>query len=366
MSRAPVATGLSHGRRRPAGHPAAAVAQALERAGLAQANGVLLFLTPDYAPSADEALRAAARTARCTQVVGCTASGLITETEWVLDSPGAAAMVFGGNLRLTPPEPRRYHGEAVLSFCTPRGIHAEWLDQPLQRLGAVASDLVDQGHFLVWQGARVVEGGCAGAQLEGAHHAAGVSQGIQALTAPIEVAEVAGYEVLRMGNYPALNVLVQALPTDLINVDQIPLHMLIGGVTYGNPDNAIAEGRYRLNHIVAADPSNRSITLAQPLHPGERLFWGMRDALAAERDMQRAIRETRATLRRPPDFGVLFPCVARGPSFYGGRDRDVDLLRQAFPDMPFIGFYGNGEIGPLQGETHLYQYSSVLGLFAAD
>ncbi len=365
MRRAPVATGLSHGRRQPARHPAAAVAQALQRAGLAQANGVLLFLTPDYAPQATEAVRAAARAARCTQVVGCTASGLITESEWVLDSPGAAAMVFGGDLGLAPPRPRHYHGEAVLSFCTPRGIHAEWLDQPLHRLGAVASDVVEQGQFLVWQGARVAEGGCAQAQLDGARHAAGVSQGIQALTAPIEVAEVAGYEVLRMGSYPALNVLVQSLPTDVVSVDQIPLHLLIGGVTYGDPDNAIAEGRYRLNHIIAADPGSRSITLAQPLHAGERLFWGMRDALAAERDMQRAIRQARRALGRPPDFGCLFPCVGRGPSFYGNRDRDVDLLRQAFPDMPFIGFYGNGEIGPLQGDNHLYQYSSVLGLFAA-
>ena len=61
--------------------------------------------------------------------------------------------------------------------------------------------------------------------------------------------------------------------------------------------------------------------------------------------------------------GLLFPCLGRGPSFYGGRDRDLDILRESHPGMPFIGFYGNGEIGPLKDGNHIYQYSASLGLF---
>jgi small ligand-binding sensory domain FIST len=56
--------------------------------------------------------------------------------------------------------------------------------------------------------------------------------------------------------------------------------------------------------------------------------------------------------------------MGRGPHFYGNRDRDLDLVKGLFPGLPMIGFYGNGEIGPLDGANHLYQYSAVLGLFA--
>jgi hypothetical protein len=38
------------------------------------------------------------------------------------------------------------------------------------------------------------------------------------------------------------------------------------------------------------------------------------------------------------------------------------LLKQRFPAMPFIGFYGNGEIAHLDGANRLLQSSLVLGL----
>jgi small ligand-binding sensory domain FIST len=41
------------------------------------------------------------------------------------------------------------------------------------------------------------------------------------------------------------------------------------------------------------------------------------------------------------------------------------VLRSQLPGLPIIGMYGNGELGPLDGINHLFQYSVVLGLFRA-
>ena len=97
------ATGLSHGHGEPPEHAERAVKRALAKADLARANAVLLFLTPHYAQSPDAALRAAAREAGALAIMGCTAAGLLTEENWLLDSPGAAAMVFGGRFRFLMP-----------------------------------------------------------------------------------------------------------------------------------------------------------------------------------------------------------------------------------------------------------------------
>ncbi len=252
-----------------------------------------------------------------------------------------------------------------MSLCTPSGVTADWFDLPVPRIGAVSGDIFGQGPFKVWSGCRVAESGHAEAVICGSQSAIRTSQGVRALTSPIEVAEVHGYDVLRLGHYPALNVLVQALPVGVREMDHIPLHLIMGGVTFGDPLTAIRDGRYRLKHIVSANLSDQSITLSHPLARGERLFWAMRDTLTAERDMRQTIERTREQLAAAPDFALLFPCMGRGPHFYGNRDRDLDQLRTTFPDLPIIGFYGNGEIGPVDGGNHLYQYSTVLGLFRA-
>jgi len=359
---APVATGLARGARAEPRLAAQAVERALERAGLTRANSVLLFLTPHFAPSPETALRAAARAAGCLQVTGCTGAGVLTDDEWLLDVPGAAAMVFGDKLRLGAAD--NDGDEPVISLCSPSGLGADWLDTSAPRIGAVSGDLFGQGPFRVWAGTRVLDGGRADAAIEGAHGVVQVSQGMRALTSPIVVAEVQGLDVLKLGNYPALNVLVQSLPQNVRSDDQIPLHMIVGGVTFGDPDTAIRDGRYRLNHIVSANLRNQSVTFSVPLAPGERLFWAMRDALTAEREFRNTIDLAVQNLGDAPDFALLFPCMGRGPHFYGNRDRDLDLIKHRFPGLPVIGFYGNGEIAPLDGVNHLYQYSAVLGLYA--
>jgi hypothetical protein len=363
MLNCPVATGLARGVRAEPRLAAEAVERALARAGLTRANSVLLFLTPHFAPSPETALRAAARAAGCLQVSGCTGAGVLTEDEWLLDVPGAAAMVFGDKLRFAAAD--NDGDEPVISLCSPAGLNAEWLDTTAPRIGAVSGDLFGQGPFRVWSGTRVLDGGRVDATIEATHGIVQVSQGMRALTSPIVVAEVQGLDVLKLGNYPALNVLVQSLPQNVRGDDQIPLHMIVGGVTFGDPNTAIRDGRYRLNHIVSANLREQSVTFAVPLAPGERLFWAMRDALTAEREFRNTIDLAVQSLGDTPNFALLFPCMGRGPHFYGNRDRDLDLLKARYPGLPVIGFYGNGEIAPLDGVNHLYQYSAVLGLFRA-
>lgn len=360
-----VATGLSHGVRADPLHAAQAVQQALARAELDRANAVLLFLTHEYADDPEPALRAAARAAGSMQVIGCTGTGVLTEDEWLLDSPGAAAMVFGGSMQLDLSSNHMDDTETLLSLCTPAGLDSDWLDVPAKRIGAISGDPFGHGPFKVWSGSRIADSGRVEARISRWRAGISVSQGVRALTAPIKVAEVAGHDLMRLGNYPALNVLVRSLPQTLRDQQRIPLHLLMGGVTFGDPDTAIGDGRFRLNHIVSANLNKQSITLADQLQPGESLFWAMRDTLAAEREMKQTVRYAGERLGASPDFALLFPCMGRGPHFYGSRDRDLEILRAAYPGLPIIGFYGNGEIGPLETDNHLFQYSTVLGLFRA-
>lgn len=356
-----VATGLATGRTAGAALVEQAIDRALASADVAIPNSVLLFLTQEFAGDPAPALKAAMRASSCMQIIGCSAAGIFTEQEWVLDAPAAAVMVFGGDLSLQPVTAPQA-GQQLLTLAAPNAINSSWIDAPGQRFGAISGDATGRGPFKVWCGGKLAPAGRCEVAVSGADAHIGVSQGVRAISAPLEITQVSGFDLISLRQQPALNVLARELPLEVREMERIPLHLLMAGITIGDPATAISEGRFRLTPIIATNSDDRSVTLSQRLVPGERLFWALRQPLAAERDM----RHTLDLLNRDeaqPRFAMLFPCMGRGPYFYGGVDRDLDLVTAHHPGMPVIGFYGNGEIAPFNGGNQLFQYAAVLSVF---
>lgn len=357
-----IATGLATGRNATPALVEQAISIALSKAGLTIPNSVLLFLTQEFAHDPAPALKAALRASSCTQIVGCSAAGIFTEQDWVLDAPAAAAMVLGGNTSLQPiNEPAA--GQHLLSLAAPSAIDTSWIEAPGRRFGGISGDATGRGPFKVWCGGKMPANGRCEVEIVGAHARIAVSQGVRAISAPLEVTQVSGYDLLTLRQQPALNVLARELPLEVRELERIPLHLLMAGVTIGDSNTAISEGRFRLTPIISTNADDRSVTLSQRLALGERLFWALRQPLAAERDMRHTLDLLRDAHPAPPRFAMLFPCMGRGPYFYGGVDRDLDLVKAHFPDLPLIGFYGNGEIAPFNGSNQLFQYAAVVSLF---
>src|SRR5688572_8105273 len=117
-----VATSLCMGTEASPALAAQAVSQAMEAADISIASSVLLLLTSEFARDPVPALRAAAKAASCTQVMGCSAPGIFTEQDWVLDAPAAAAMVFGGNVVLGQPS-MQDTDQLLLTLAAPNAIN---------------------------------------------------------------------------------------------------------------------------------------------------------------------------------------------------------------------------------------------------
>ena len=357
-----VATGLAIGKEPSPALARDAVLQAMRGADLQVANSVLLFLTSEFARDPIPALRAASAAASCLDVMGCSALGIFTEQNWVVDAPAAAAMVFGGDARLMP---ATYAAEdqSILALAAPNGINITWLAKPGHRFGGVSGDATGQGPFSVWQHGKGAPGGHCEALLEGLAGAVGTSHGVRVLSQPKPVSAVHGYDLVFLDGKPALECLQKAYADYAPEMsDHLPMHRLLLGIAASA--EAAMHGDYRLSALVCANESERSVTLATKLEPGQLVFWLLREPEAAQRDLEETIDKLQGRLQRQPDFGLLFSCLGRGPYFYNGIDRDLELLRQRLPSMPLIGFYGNGEIAAVNGVNELLQYSAVLGLFS--
>jgi small ligand-binding sensory domain FIST len=356
------ASGLAQGRQPDAALAARAVELAMDRAGLSHPTAVLLYLTSEFAADPQPAISAAARAAGCLQVAGCTAAGVFTEEDWVLDAPAAAALALGGGCGLHPTHDSP--GE-TLTFAAPNALDLHWLTAGNPRYGGVSGDATGQGPYSVWSGARVQTAGRTEMHIKGARLRIGISQGVRLLSKPAPIDTVRGHDLHGLGGEPALATLVRELPLSSRAPARIPTHLLMAGLPYGEPEGALEAGRYHLLPVVGVNPEDKSVTIAGSLEPGQSLFWALRHPQAAVQDMEAMIRrlpEPAPEDPGKPDFALMFPCIGRGPWFYGGQDKDIQTVKRHFPGLPLLGFYGNGEIAHLDGANRLLQYSTVLVL----
>lgn len=337
------------------------VREALGRAGTDIARGVLLFLTADFAHNAHAAVVAASRAANCLQVTGCTAPGILTEKDWVLDRPAACAMVFGPGFGLGAP-----HGAntPLLTLAAPNTATSNRLGGA-RRYGLLSTDSGAHSAGRIWCHGKMAAESCCETAIAGARAALGVSRGVRSLGRPLPAA-TSGYDVLKVGRQPALNALLRELPLEMREMEKLPFHLVSAGIVAGDPANAIEEGRYTLVPIIAASHDERSVTLTAQVEQGAHVFWVLRQALAAEQDMRLVAGRLAAELGAAPDFGLIFSCLGRGPYFFGGEDRDLAVVREHFPGLPLIGAYGGGQIAPLFDGNRVIHNAAVLGLFAAD
>lgn len=363
-----VATGLAIGAQAKPELAAKAVEMAMAKANIHAPSSALLFLTSEFASGPQSAIKAAAKAASCTQIIGCSATGIFTEDDWVIDSPATAAMVFS-DLNFSHSkanEANETNDGLLLTLTAPSAINTTWLnpDEPNQsvpRFGGVSGDATGHGPFSVWQNGKGTTQGYCEVTLNNVSSAVAATHGLKMLSPPRRISACNGNDLLAVANIPALTSLTSAWQKHDKSTTDLPyLHLMI---VHASKASALERGEYNLASIIIANKDNNSITLTKPLLEGDWLSWAIRDTDAAQIDMVKTASALRRQLNAEPEFALLFSCLGRGPYFYNGVDQDIALIKTLFPKLPIIGFYGNGEIAPMNGVNELLQYSAVLGLF---
>lgn len=338
-----------------------AVANAMRKANITVANSVLLLLTSEFASNPQAAIKAVAKTANCTQVMGCSATGIFTEEDWVLDAPAAAVMVFGDDVALQSPR-HNITNQPLLTLSAPNAINSTWLNNGYARFGGVSGDAIGHGPFSVWHNAKGDVTGHVEAFFSGVNVATRASHGLYQLTQPKKILKINAFDILHLSRQQnPFNSLKKAWETHSKSHEPVPLHLITA--MYAESAEAINQGEYQQTTVISHDEATGSVTLAHPLKVGQYLSWGLRDTAAAKLDMLNTTNQLVKELGDTPDFALLFSCLGRGPYFYEGTDYDLKVITQQLPNMPLLGFYGNGEIASVGGSNQLLPYSAVLSLF---
>ncbi|HXR13533.1 MAG TPA: FIST N-terminal domain-containing protein [Solirubrobacteraceae bacterium] len=388
-----IGAGLSRTRDARVGAIEAAQAAASGLAG-ARADVAVVFACGDHL-AAPEAVLEGVHEALCpAQLVGCGASGVLADGAEVEDGTAVAvwaAALDGGSVRSF--RANAPHGDddddeeetgptvdvkaaanatAVLVFPDAYSFDTEAMLAALREscpqvpvLGGLASARTFDGTAALFHDESVLEQGAVGLLFEGVPVHTCVSQGASPLGPELTITAAEGQVIHELAGKPALVKLREVFD----ELDERERALVAGGLFLGIVIDAgkpeYEHGDFLVRGVVGADTEQGSVALSANLRAGQVVRLHARDARSADRDLERALRQRRATLgERSPAGALCFTCNGRGRGLFGVPDHDASALARALAGAPVAGFFAAGEIGPVSGESFQHAFSASVAVFA--
>ncbi|HEY2988078.1 MAG TPA: FIST N-terminal domain-containing protein [Candidatus Binatia bacterium] len=368
-----------------------AAAQAMDRAGIAQADLALVFFTVDHLPSCRKLTAALRRIAGTNEIVGSSAAGVLTLDGEIEGSAGLAVMVLaaddvracsflhqplrdreaeigaalartvsaGGESALLIAFPDAYNAQPRSLF---RAIEESAGFVPL--IGAGASEDGSQGKTFQLRGETTTANALCGFSLSGDFASRiGITQGCQPISRPMTITKTQGNLIFEIDDRPAFEIFAGMVKGPLLENLGRALSYIFVGLPADPGKNSVGPGEYLVRNIVGLDPRAGVLAVAEEIFAGERMLFTLRDAQRAREDLGQMLERQAAALGdNAPQLGFYFNCCARGRSLYGMDGIDTAYIRQSLGEFPLIGLFGSFELGPLGQKNHLLAYTGVLTL----
>jgi len=141
-------------------------------------------------------------------------------------------------------------------------------------------------------------------------------------------------------------------------------HSLFLGVAMRPHEQEYRQGDFLIRNVMGLDPESGFLAIGQLVEPQTVVQFHLRDAQTSHDDLVAMLTHYRQDQPgAAPAGALLFSCLGRGEHLYGRPDHDSEVFRERLGAVPLGGFFCNGEIGPVHGQTFLHGYTSSFGLF---
>lgn len=353
----------------------------------------LVFIAPRFFPHAAEILEVLRVHGRIGLLVGCSGRGLVSGAEEIEEQAGVAVGLYhlpGARLRtfrFTQTQVEGATGDAYwreetgqgaeavhgwLAFVDPFSVDCErWVtgwNEAYPRIptvgGLASGDPREQRTQVYLDGEVFEDGGVAVAV--GGHVALNcvVTQGCAPIGETWTVTKAEGNLIREIGNRPAYKVLVETF--EGLSQDQKRRahgHLFLGLVTNEYKEN-FTRGDFLVRNLLGGDPVSGVIAVGARPRMGQSVQFQCRDAAAATEDMVALFDQARRALERQRVYGgCLCCCSGRGTRLFGLKHHDAALVQRFFGPLGLTGFFGNGEIGPVDDDNFIHGFTAALALF---
>lgn len=233
------------------------------------------------------------------------------------------------------------------------------------KLGGLASGGDGPGDHILVLDDDTHRGGAVGVALYGDIEVATVvAQGCRPVGEPLVITRCEKNILIELNGQSALSQL-ERLFADLETEDQALFRALpMVGLGMEKGRGSYRQGDFLIRHLMGMDRNNGVLAVGALAEEGQVVQFHVRDADSSRVDFEELLTQHSRTHAVDLSEGaLLFSCLGRGERFFGVPDHDSGMATRYLGGVPIGGFFCAGEIGPVNGQTWLHGYTSVLGIF---
>jgi len=243
--------------------------------------------------------------------------------------------------------------------------HMDWSWPGRPKAGGLVSGGRRPGMHVLFQDGLTHRAGMVGLALSGAlEMEAVVAQGCRPIGQPMFITGCRNHLLMELNGRPARQVLAELFES-LAPEDQALFNQsLFLGLEMKQQETPYGQGDFLVRNILGLDPVSGHLTVGAMLQEEAVVQFHLRDAETSREDLELQLGRYREKFPEANASGaLLFSCMGRGARLYGEPDHDSGRLRFHLGAVPVGGFFCNGEIGPVQGQTFSHAYTSCFAIF---
>ena len=210
----------------------------------------------------------------------------------------------------------------------------------------------------------MLEGGIAIGIGGGVGLAGLTAQGCTPIGDALTVTKAKGNILERLGNRPALSMLENAY-NGLSEETRTRIRgNLFLGLAVDEYLDDFQRGDFLVRNLLASSDPKGSLAVGAYPRVGQTAQFQIRDKVGASEELETLVARTKDQLRGKRVFGAcVSDCSGRGSRLFGELHHDSKAVYPLVEPQGAVGFFGNGEFGPVGGKNFVHGYTVSMAVF---
>ncbi len=371
-----------------------AALKALQQAGIAKPDFVFVFATVGY--NQEILIRSIRAATAGAPLSGCSGEGIITQETVAETNFAVAVMVISSdelrfqNARVSEIDQQAADAgerlateiqpflaaDSIACFMFADGLVFDFdpflatfeknieRDTPLPVFGGLAADNWASKNTYQYQDDDVFSGGISCIVMSGSGAVAwGINHGCVPVGSKRTITRSKGNIIYEIDGIPALDAMKEYFDEEWQSQwNKTSLNLCLG---FKTPEH-IRQGyeAFVIRYMVSKNDQEGSVTIQSDVRDGDELWIVRRDRELISGGLQAISHQIKgATGTGKPKFILQFECVGRGKVVFREQEK-MELIRslqdEIGSEIPWIGFYSYGEIGPIANFNCFHNFTSVV------